>query len=296
MKLHLLYSGAAIGGAQNFAFRLAAQGFHTATILDGEMQEALTGRGNDFVEIQNIREFKWDIIVLSDLRALLYFVKWRSLLICKEIYFIPHSDKLLKYSTFIKHICNFFNIVILPTTRSQMERFRATSWYLVGDLPETPSACLSDCGIIYFGRFDKVKRLRQLVSDFVAADEKSLGPLTLQGVGEIPLPKGKAFDNVNISNTWLDGDELGNVIDQHRFNIVYSRFEGLSLSSLEALGRGLTPLFFSQTSVFNYGLTGAHLVRGHKDFSDLGKREFSHPVEILAKLRESSQGFEFLYG
>ena len=295
MKLHLLYSGAPIGGAQNFAFRLATQGFHTSTILDGEMQKVLTDKGYSFVKIKNIREFKWEVIVLSDLRALLYFVRQCSSLRSKEIYFIPHSDKLLKYSAFIRNICNFFKIVILPTTRSQMACFRTTSWFLVGDLPETPLMCPSDCGIIYFGRFDKVKRLRQLVSDFVVADEKSLGTLTLQGLGEEPLLNKKTFARVNISNTWLGGVELGNVIDQHMFNIVYSRFEGLSLSSLEALGRGLTPLFFSRNSVFNYGLTGAHLVRGSKDFSELREREYVPPAEILAKLRESSQDFKFLY-
>lgn len=294
MKLHILYSGMAEGGAQKFAFALARNQFVTSTISKGNFKTVLESNALSFIDIESLDDYKFDVIVMSDMRALLFYVKNSNRLKARSLYFIPHTDKILRLAPLIVSICSFFKITILPTTRCQKLKFQKKLWYSVGDIPDFVEENSSINGVIYFGRFEGVKRLQKLIDDFNASSCPQIGLLTLQGSGEETFER--RGPNVRINRTWLAKEELDSLLSANRFNIVYSKTEGLSLSSLEAVGKGLTPLFYSKDCCTNYGLDAAHLVQGPRDFRDLLDRKFIPNVSIIERLKKDSEDFSFLYG
>lgn len=294
MKLHILYSGRAEGGAQKFALGLAQQKFATSTIAKGNFKSVLESRGLSVIDVEHLGNYKFEVIVLSDIRALLFYVKNSKILISKKVYFVPHTDKILQIHSLVSSICAFYKIDILPTTRSQSHQFRKKLWFTVGHIPDFVEQNLSTDGVIYFGRFEKVKRLQKLIDDFNASKSSRNGILTLQGVGDEAFERCGLY--VQVNRIWLERDELDCLLSVNKFNINYSKTEGLSLSSLEAVGKGLTPLFYSQNCIKNYGLDRAHLVTGPADFADLQSRSFVSNEHIIEGLMRDSRGFEFLDG
>lgn len=293
MKLHILYNGMAEGGAQKFASNLAKNGFVTSTIRTGNFRDVLEGLGLPFLETHETVNRDLDLLVLSDVRALQFFVRNSKCLKARHIYFVPHTDKILKVGAFVRLICDFYKITILPTTRCQKIYFREESWFTVGEIPNFVEKNTSDSGIIYFGRFEKVKRLQQLIDDFNCSATPRNGTLTLQGTGTVLLKR--CGSNVRVNRSWLPAEGLNEIIKKNRFNIVYSKTEGLSLSSLEAIGKGLIPLFYSKNCCINYGLTDEHLVQSAREFSQLQGANFISNERILDSLKKDAESFRFLY-
>lgn len=294
MKLHIMYSGKAEGGAQKFAIELARNEFTTSTITDGNLKDVLLAMNLHFLDIQETFDQTLDVLLLSDIRALLFFVRHAKRVKAKRIYFVPHTDKILKIALLVSSICDAYKITILPTTRCQKRQFRKNAWYLVGEIPHSVTENKSLDGILYFGRFEKVKRLQRLIDDYNLSDCPKNGMLTLQGSGSVSLKRYGA--NVCVNNNWIKSEELDTLLLQNKFNIIYSKTEGLSLSTLEALGRGLIPLFYSVNCCFNYGLRNENLVRGPSHFRDLPNRNFIDNRYILEGLKSDSKSFGFLYG
>ncbi len=257
-KLHLLYTGSEKGGAQRVALDCAMHNsdLYTSTVQSGGLIKLLQKKSLRVLDFRKlIFNYKFDIIFCSDPRALLFsFLCIRS--IFSKKYLILHSDQKIKYKILITLFCRFFFIHCVCTTRTQFDSLQGmsaqTSLVRIADLPRMKTPSLKTNNILYFGRFDKIKNIQEIINIFLDAKKSNDDmELILVGSGDQTFTHS---DGVQIINSWKSQTELIKIMDKCSFVVNATDHEGFSLQVMEGLSNGLFPLVKSKGLIQNYNL------------------------------------------
>lgn len=275
-NLHVLYSGSAEGGAQEFAYRLAGTlGFETYSIRRGSITRRLRQSGWVAVDKDKLLKRAYDKVVLSDLRALLWWVCQRSLS-ARKVYFVPHNDKLNRVYKLVKLILLNYQIIVLPTTRLQAITYRSSPdfFYLKKPKSKFAPAQKKTKTIAYWGRFGKEKRLTHLVKIFKESGLAEHG-WRLLIIGDGPYPPKSGAPGVTIEQGWLDSVEIQSKVVECSFSINMRKEEGVSLMAIESLGMNIIPLFHSKKTASNYFKVGEYVpINSGSDLAEAVKKTY----------------------
>jgi len=265
--LHVLYSGSSEGGAQEFAYELARQlGFKTYSIRPGSIAQKLRESGFTAVKKEELAKETYDKVVLSDIRALVWWISRRSLL-ARKVYFVPHNDKLNRLVMFVKFIRYFYPFLILPTTRLQALTYASTPEFFYLKKPEQNIEQRRERtkAIAYWGRFGKEKRLTKLVSIFEDSKLAADG-WRLLIIGDGPYPPKHDAPGVVVQKGWLQAADIQSLVGACTFSLNIRKEEGVSLMALESLAMGIIPLFHSKKTASNYYKQGEYIpIRSGRD-------------------------------
>ena len=297
--LHLLYSGSQKGGAQRVAIECAMHNpdLYTSTVKSGGLIRLLHERllrPINFYEL--IFNYKFDIIFCSDLRALLFsFLCLRS--IFSKKYLILHSDQKIKHKQFIAPFCRLLSIDCICTTKVQEDSFKElsvrTSLVRIAAIPVMKPPRPRTNNILYFGRFEKVKNIKEIIDIFVAAKKEIDGlKLILVGSGNDILPN---TEGVEIISDWKSQNELEEIMKTCSFVVNATNHEGFSLQIMEGLSNGLFPLVKSTGLIKIYNLPedcylNIENMRKATDMNELHWRQFvtNFQRSLLAYLQDTS--------
>jgi len=256
--LHLLYSGSEKGGAQRVAIDCALHNpnLYTSTVRSGSLIKFLQERSLRSMGFNKlIFHHRFDVIFCSDPRALLFsFFCLRSVLSKK--FLILHSDKLIRHKFIITSFCRLFFVRCVCTTKTQLNAFESslisTSLVRIVDIPTMKNPVKRTQNILYFGRFDKIKNLQEIIEIFTNARKKiNTLKLTLVGSGNEILFHNKG---VEIIYDWMSRDELEKIMQNSSFIVNATNHEGFSLQIMEGISNGLFPLVKSKGLINNYNL------------------------------------------
>lgn len=257
-SLHLLYSGSEKGGAQRVAIECATHNSHlyTSSVKTGGLVKLLQEKSLRSFEFNKlILNDKFDVIFCSDPRALI-----SSYLCLKSVFskkfLILHSDKLIKHKLLLALFCRIFFVHFVCTTQTQVDAFKclskSVSLVRIVDVPIMKKPCKKTDNILYFGRFDKIKNIHEIIDIFSSArKEVDSLKLTLVGHGE-EAPA--SVDGVDIISDWISQDELAKIMKDSSFVINATNYEGFSLQIMEGISNGLFPLVKSKGIISNYNL------------------------------------------
>ena len=256
--LHLLYTGDEKGGAQRVAVECAVYNkeLYTSTVKRGGLVKILQQKSLRSLGFNKlILNHKFDIIFCSDPRALIFsFFCLRSIFAKK--YLILHSDKLIKHSRLIKLFCRIFIVNCVCTTQTQFEEFNSSvisaSLVRIVDIPIMKNPNKKSYNLLYFGRFEKIKNIQEIIDTFTCAREKIHGlRLTIIGSGKyIPA----SAEGVDIIANWVSHGELVKAMQDNSFVVNATEYEGFSLQVMEGISNGLFPLVKSGELLLNYNL------------------------------------------
>lgn len=286
MKLHILHTGFYEGGAQSFARRLASENDTiTCTINAGNLRDKFQKLKLPTEHVKHAKNKTYEIIVLSDIRALVWFLF--NPIKAQKKYFIPHSNKLNPLATIILLATKIYKIEILPTTPQQKKSFFTTDWYRLICTKKHKTIQQKQKLIVYWGRNSPIKRINKMISDFGRSQISSKGwKLLIIGAG-------KDFDQlpgVQFIPEWVDQEELRSWLSIAKFSINYTKkSEGISLLVLESLKFGIIPLVSSTTTASNFNLSSNHIVDSSRDFTELDHRDFEKPDQLLEKFNNATK-------
>ena len=256
-KLHLLYSGSEKGGAQRVAIDCAVHNsdLYTSTVKSGGLIKLLRKKSLRVLDFHKlIFNYKFDIIFCSDPRALVFsFLCLRS--IFSKKYLILHSDQKIKYKILITIFCRLLFIHCICTTRTQIDSLQGpvfTSLVRIADMPDMKTPTLKTNNILYFGRFNQVKNIQEIINIFLEVRKRhdSL-KLILVGSGDHSFTHS---DGIEIINDWKSQNELIEIMNSCSFVVNATNHEGFSLQIMEGLSNGLFPLVKSRGLIQNYNL------------------------------------------
>jgi len=256
--VHLLYTGDEKGGAQRVAVECAMynKDLYTSTVKRGGLIKMLQQKSLRSLEFKKlIFNHKFDIVFCSDPRALIFsFLCLRSLFAKK--YLILHSDKLIKHSSLIKLLCRVSFVHCVCTTQTQFEEFNSSavsaSLVRIVDIPIMKNPNKKSCNFLYFGRFEKIKNIQEIIDTFICVRENIHDlRLTIVGSGkDIPA----SAQGVDIIANWVSHDELVKIMEDNSFVVNATEYEGFSLQIMEGISNGLFPLVKSKELLLNYSL------------------------------------------
>lgn len=256
--LHLLYSGSENGGAQRVAIECAIHNsdLYTSTVKSGGLQKILRNKSLKSIKFYElIFSHRFDIIFCSDPRALLFsFFSLRS--IFSKKYLILHSDRMVKYKLLITSFCRLLRVHFLCTTKTQINTFKTpnvcANLVRICDIPKMKAPNSKTKNFLYFGRFDKVKNIQEII-DICADARKINGELKLILVGS----GDHSFTNtygVEVIDHWKSQAQLREIMKNCSFIVNATNYEGFSLQIMEGLSNGLFPLVKAKGLIRNYDL------------------------------------------